>query len=211
MKLYLSSYRLGRDRDALRRLVGHPGRAAIILNALDLCATDRSEALRRETEDLAEIGFVADEIDLRSYFSSPAELRDRLDSYDVAWVVGGNTFVLARAMAQSRFNEAIHERLLNHRIVYAGYSAGVCVIGPDLDGCHLMDDPTGVPDGYLPDVAPRPLGWIPWRIVPHFRSDHPESPLADLAVKHLLDANLPFQVLRDGQAFVLDDEHHSLV
>ena len=211
MKLYLSSYRLGRDRDALRHLVGHSGRAGIVLNALDLYATDRSDALGRERDDLAKIGFEADEIDLRSYFASPTELRSRLESYDIVWVVGGNTFVLARAMAQSHFNDAIHERLLNRRIVYAGYSAGVCVIGPDLDGCHLMDDPHGIPDGYSPEVLPSPLGWIPWRIVPHYRSDHPESPLADLAVNHLLEAGLPFQALRDGQAFVLDGEHDYLV
>jgi dipeptidase E len=113
-------------------------------------------------------------------------------------------------MGQAGFDDAIHERLVNNEIVYAGYSAGACVTGPDLDGCHLMDDPDSLPDGYASGGTPTPLGWIPWRIVPHFRSDHPEAELADLAVKHLIDASLPFQTLRDGQAFVIDGERNFL-
>lgn len=210
MRLYLSSYRLGRDRGALRKLLGRTGRAAIVLNALDLFASDRDKSLTRERDDLASLGFDCDELDLRSYFPAPAELRSRLERYDLIWVVGGNTFVLARAMAQSHFDEAIHERLVGNQIVYAGYSAGVCVTGPDLEGCHLMDDPDGVPDGYDPGVAPIPLGWIPWRIVPHYRSEHAEAPLAELAVRHLIDASLPFQTLRDGQAFIVDGDRNYL-
>ena len=125
--------------------------------------------------------------------------------YDLVFAVGGNTFVLARAMTESGFRAAISEQLVENRIVYGGYSAGACVVGPDLDGCHLIDEPDAVADGYAPEVRPEALGWIPWRIVPHWRSEHEESPLAELAVAHLLEAGLPFQTLRDGQAFIVND------
>jgi dipeptidase E len=95
--------------------------------------------------------------------------------------------------------------------VYAGYSAGVCVTGPDLDGCHLMDEPDLIPVGYSSDESPTTLGWLPWRIVPHWRSDHEEAPLAELAVEHLLATGLPFQTLQDGQVFVIDGDDRFLV
>jgi hypothetical protein len=52
--------------------------------------------------------------------------------------------------------------------------------------------------------SPTPATWIPWRVVPHWRSPHPEAPLAGLAVAHLLDAGLPFHTLRNGRAIVVD-------
>lgn len=210
MRLYLSSYRIGSDRAVLHDLIGGSGRAGIILNALDLFADDRTRHLERERRDLDDLGLDSEEIDLRAYFDASEKLRSHLEDFDLLWVVGGNTFVLARAMIQAGFDDAIHDRLVNNAILYAGYSAGICVTGPDLDGCHLMDDPDGLPDGYATDVKPLPLGWIPWRIVPHFRSDHPEAELADIAVKHLVDSSLPFQTLRDGQAFVIDGEREFL-
>jgi dipeptidase E len=210
MKLYLSSYRLGENPGALRRLVGRPGRAVLVFNALDGYGAERLKNSEREVDDIAALGYKCAELDLREYFEDFEGLRARLQAVDLIWVVGGNTFVLARAMTQSRFGEAISELLALNRIVYAGYSAGVCVIGPDLDGCHLMDDPDVIPDGYSLSAPLTTLGWLPWRIIPHWRSDHDEAPLAERAVEHLLAAGLPLQALRDGQAFVVDDDERFL-
>jgi dipeptidase E len=206
MKLYLSSNRVGANPQALRELVGGAGRAALVLNALDGYGAERPKNLDREASDIAALGFECEELDLREYFRDSSRLRDRLGNVDLVWVVGGNTFVLARAMTESRFGDAIHEAIFGERIVYAGYSAGVCVTGPDLDGCHLMDEPDVVPAGYSRDTEPTTLGWLPWRIIPHWRSDHDEAPLAETAVEHLLEAGLPFQTLKDGQAFVIDGD-----
>jgi len=211
MKLYLSSYKGGSNPTTLKTLVGHPGRAALIFNALDSHDTERLKHIDQEFNEIGSLGFHCDELDLRSYFGNGDGLRARLENYDLVWVVGGNTFVLARAMQQSRFAEAISELLAANNIVYGGYSAGACVTGPDLIGCHLMDEPDVLPSGYQPNVAPNPLGWVPWRIIPHWKSDHPEAPLADLAVECLLESGLPFQTLRDGQAYIVDGDDHRLV
>jgi dipeptidase E len=211
VKLYLSSFRLGSDRGALRDLVGRAGRAALVFNACDVFGDGRLRNLERETEDIASLGFECEELDLRSYFEDFEGLRNRLSTYDLIWVVGGNSFVLARAMTLSRFVQAVSKPLDDGRLVYAGYSAGICVTTPDLEGIHLMDEPDARPDGYPMDVEATTFGWVPWRIVPHWRSQHPEAPLAELAVEHLLYNGLPFRTLRDGQAIVVEGDDSRLV
>jgi dipeptidase E len=211
VKLYLSSYRLGRDREALRDLVGRPGRAGLVFNACDVYGDNRLRILERETEDITSLGFECDELDLRSYFEDFEGLRNRLDTYELIWVTGGNSFVLSRAMTQARFGQAASKALEDGRLVYAGYSAGTCIVAPDLEGIHLMDEADALPDGYPKDVPTTTLGWVPWRIVPHWRSQHPGAPLAELAVEHLLHNGLAFRTLRDGQAIVVEGDESRLV
>jgi dipeptidase E len=88
-------------------------------------------------------------------------------------------------------------------LVYGGYSAGSCVAAPDLEGIHLMDDPAFIPEGYREDVTPQTLHLVPWRIVPHWRSDHPKSVDAEKAVEHLRPSGLDFRTLRDGEALIV--------
>jgi len=107
VKLYLSSYLIGADRNALAELVETPGRAGLVFNALDGFA-DRLRIFARKSEDLSTLGFECEELDLRSYFDDLEGLSDRLSHLQFLWVVGGNTFVLARAMTQSRLGEALH-------------------------------------------------------------------------------------------------------
>jgi dipeptidase E len=209
VKLYLSSYRVGHDAAALRALVGDGHRAGVVMNACDVFGDPR-KVWPREEADLAELGFEATEVDLREHFGDPAGLRDQLSELDLLWVVGGNTFVLARAMDASGF-VASEDLVRSGRLTYAGYSAGVCVTTPGFEGIHLMDEPDAVAAGYPRDARAVTLGWVPWHIVPHWRSDHPESPAASLAVEHLLDAGLPFRTLRDGHAIVVDGDVACLV
>jgi dipeptidase E len=209
VRLYLSSYGLGENPSALSKLAGSAAKTAVMFNARDAYRGERLKYREQEFGALGALGFSCEELDLRSYFGDSDALRTRLADYDLVFAVGGNTFVLARAMTEAGFDAAIREQLDGNRIVYGGYSAGACVVGPDLDGCHLIDEPDAVADGYSGDVRPQTLGWVPWRIVPHWRSEHEESPLAELAVAYLLESGLPFQTLRDGQAFIVnDDEHH---
>lgn len=198
--IYLSSYRVGDNADALRT---YGGRAGIIMNALDVYGDTRMRNWNREASDLERLGYSSEEVDLRAYFDDPDGLVHRLERLDLVWVVGGNSFVLARAMALSRFGHALRPAL-KRGLVYAGYSAGACVAGPDLRGIELIDDPDALPDGYRQETQAWTLQLIPFRIVPHVDSDHPES--ADAArVMDLLDRlGLPYKPLRDGDAIVLE-------
>lgn len=202
MKLYLSSYGIGRLRETL--VTDKPSaRAGIILNALDAFGHSRSRDLKRHVADFTSLGYRAEELDLRHYFEHPDLLPEHLGRLDLVWVVGGNSFVLARAMQQTRFVDALHSRRNDETFTYAGFSAGACVAGPDLRGIELMDEPEILPPEYPPNIEPAGLGLVPYRIVPHWRSDHPETVAAENAVAYLKRMGLEYRSLTDGDVLVL--------
>lgn len=206
MRLFLSSWYL---RDGQRPSVLRPsdgtGRAGIVLNALDEFGSTPDHKIDRERRPLEDLGYACEVLDLRRYFDDPDALRDRVEALDLVWAVGGNSFVLAWAMVQSGFIDTVQTRLVDSAFVYGGYSAGSCVAGPDLAGIDLVDAPTVVPDGYPDDAEPRCMGLVPFRILPHWRSDHPESAAIDRAEAYLSDKGLGYRCLHDGQAFVVTD------
>jgi dipeptidase E len=122
VRLYLSSYRVGDRADVLRGPVAG-ARAGIVLNALDAVGATRDRSLPRETDDLERLGYRCDELDLRRYVDDLAGLTQRLQRLDRVWVVGGNAFVLARAMARAGFREALLNMADRAGFTYAGYSA----------------------------------------------------------------------------------------
>jgi dipeptidase E len=207
MRLLLSSWFLAPDQkpSVLPPSAGR-ARAGIVLNALDDLGASRDRDLARETRTLGAFGYSCEELDLRDYFGATDELHDRLGDLDLVWALGGNAFVLARAMTQSGFGEAVTLQLHDRPdFVYGGYSAGACVAGPDLDGIDLMDDRTVVPDRYSPTVQPLCLNLVPFRIVPHWRSQHRETNAAERAANYLAEAGLAHRRLRDGQVVTVHD------
>ena len=91
--------------------------------------------------ELAALGLQADLLDLRPYFGEPERMTAAIARFDLVWVMGGNGFVLRRAMKQSGFDGVIVELLEGDAIVYGGCAAGAVVAGPTLRGIELMDDP----------------------------------------------------------------------
>ena len=207
MKLFLSSQGIGARPEALAEFVGSGGRCAVVLNAADERTRGRRKLLDRNFGALQAVGFECEDLDLREYFRDFQGLQTRLEGSRLVWVAGGNTFVLAMAMAASRFDEAISPLLRTDSIVYGGYSAGACVVGPDLDGCHLMDDASILPRRYPAGIPATALGWVPFRIIPHWRSEHEESSSAELAFSSLRQSGVQFQALRDGEVVLVDEPY----
>lgn len=202
MNLYLSSFRIGERGDDLRRLAAGR-RIGFIPNALDHVepeARERSNALG--LDEIRDVGLEAESLDLREYFGRTEALRARIDDLGGVWVRGGNTFVLRQAMSLSGFDEILVP-LYESEFLYAGYSAGVCVLAPGLEGLQHVDDPT---------VRPYPGAEVIWEglailedlILPHYRSDHPESPAIDREVEYCTAKGIPFKTLRDGEVLILE-------
>ena len=126
-----------------------------------------------------------------------------MDQLDGLWVVGGNTFILRRAMQQSGLDSILLKRQ-GAQFVYAGYSAGICVMTPTLKGIHLVDDPTIIPEGYSEEIVWDGLNLVPFCIAPHYRSDHPESKLIEKSVAFFIENKIPFIALRDGEVYIRD-------
>ena len=206
MKLYLSSNGLGNEADKLVSMLSENRRAAVIFNALDFSneAERKQAAINREITALNRLGLEAEELDLRRYFGRPELLREEAPAFGLLWVIGGNTFVLRRAMAQSGLDKILAEYRDSDALVYGGYSAGVCVLAPTLRGIHLVDDPYEAPEGYENKVIWDGLSLIDYCIAPHYNSDHPESELINRAVEYFIDNKMLFKALRDGEVIIVD-------
>lgn len=206
MKFYLSSYHLGNEPGRLAGLEAKNKRAAVVQNALDAYPDvgRREIGLRREFADLKAIGLVAEELDLRQFFGKAAELQKYMERFGYVWVAGGNTFVLRRAFRLSGLDSILQKKRNEDDFVYAGYSAGICVLGPTLKGIHLADDPQAMPQGYSGPIIWAGLALIPYCIAPHYRSNHSESTLIEKSVEYFIEQKIPFVALHDGEALVLD-------
>ena len=186
--------------ETLRPTAGQ-GNAAVVFNALDHFGTSRLRT-RIGSSNLWSHSDACRELDLRHYFEVPRNLADALHDVDLLWVVGGNAFVLARAIAQSRLRSTLSEVARRRPFIYAGYSAGACVARPDLTAIDLIDDPTQVPEGYDAGVPFECLGLVAYRVVPHWRSPHPESERATMVANRLGEEGLSFRCLTDGEALI---------
>jgi len=205
MRLYLSSERLGERSGALLGMLEGP-RVAVIANGYDHRTLMARDVYRTEVYDpIAEftaLGLEPQEIDLRAHFGDPDSLRVRLRSYHLVWVIGGNSFILRRAMKLSGFDNVIRDLLAHDAIAYGGYAAGAVVAGPSLRGLELMDDPWEVPEGYDDPLVWSGLGLTPFVVVPHFRSRHPEAAAAEKVVSYMAARKARYRALSDGEVIV---------
>lgn len=207
--MYLSSYRVGYHPEQMAALLGDCDRApavAVIGNALDaLPAPEREAGVDREIEDLVALGLRPVELDLRRYFNTPRKrIASALGRFPLVWVRGGNVFVLRHALASSGADDALTRLLHQDSIVYAGYSAGACVLGPDLRGLEQCDDPEAVRAAYGAPARWDGLGLLDYVIVPHVDSPaHPESEILTSLAREYRARSTAHEGLRDGQAIVI--------
>lgn len=211
MRLYLSSFDVGDCPEELVALAGSGRRAAIIVNALDHRPQARTLWLERQTGKLIALGFIVVELDLRRYFGATDRLRRVLAELDLVWINGGNTFILRRAMKQSGFDGLVKEAVAQDEIVYAGFSAATVIAFESLEGLEITDDPQEVPAGYDPEIVWDGLGFVPFAIAVHYKSDHPESASVDREIAFYEASGIPYRTLRDGEALVVRDGHHKVV
>lgn len=207
MKFYLSSYKLGNKVSELKELIKLTNKkTAYISNALDFSddKARREASEKGDIEELKELGLLPEIVDLRDYFNKKKELGEELSKFDVIWVRGGNVFVLRQAMRLSGFDEILKELKNKANILYGGYSAGVCVLGPTLKGIDIMDDVSLMPYGGKTDVIWDGLDIIDYSIIPHYKSNHPESESAERAVEYMRKNNIPFKTLQDGEVIIIE-------
>lgn len=210
MKLYLSSMMIGDHPDRLLAMSGGNGaRMAVVTNALDYISfEDRLTYAQTKFDPIiyfGDAGFDPSIIDLRHYFGRPSDLQRVLSRYQVVWALGGNSFLLRRAMRANGFDCIIHD-LLEEGLVYSGWSAGACVAGSSLRPIALMDEPEKLAPGY-PNTPPiwEGMGLVPYAVIPHHRSAHPESDAASLATEWAKANGFDHVALRDGEVIVSDD------
>jgi peptidase E len=215
MRLYLSSYRLGAGGEVLQRLLGPRRRVGFVENALDhIPAAERSDYRIHVYDGAAELrslGLDVVELDLRNYFGSESSLRRDVASFDLIWAVGGNAFILRKAMAQSGLDRILRSRLQDDTLAYGGFSAGAVVVGPSLRGIELIDDPDLRVPGYRDAPIWEGVGILDDVIVPHYRSAHKESAMAERLVGRYRRDGTRHLALSDGEVLVIDGTHRAMI
>jgi dipeptidase E len=211
MRMYLSSFRLGDRPDRLLALFDGSGPAdiAVVANAIDAQSEEERQAgVRREIDALTGLGLRPVELDLRDHFDQPGVgVATALARFPAVWVRGGNVFMLRHALARSGADTALTSLLRQDALVYAGYSAGACVLAPSLRGLEHCDDPDVVPDTYGEAVPWTGLGVLDHAIVPHVDSPgHPESEALNMVAARYRAEGVPHRPLRDGQVLVVDGD-----
>ena len=150
MRLYLSSFRVGAHGAELLRMVGAGRRAALAPNAID----DFSDAAR-DVADLSALGF--------SVWICAASRRRR------ATCCGCAAAACSRCAGRSWARGAVLAAIRADAFVYGGYSAGVCVLSPDLRGLEAVDPPGA-------DPLWSGLGLLDRPVVPHVDTGAPGEP-----------------------------------
>ena len=190
MKFYLSSDKIGNKADELKVMIPKNGKIGVVPNALDYVAPkSRKESNEKIMKDLTDLGIKVDLLDLQKYFDKKKQLRNKIDSLAGIWVRGGNTFVLRQAMRLSGLDEIL-KNMNRSDFVYGGYSAGGCVLSPDLRYLQIVDDPTIMPYK-IKEIIWDGLGLINFAFLPHYKSDHPESKDIDKEVEYCKKNKIP--------------------
>lgn len=211
MRLFLSSYGLGNQPQRLADMIEDNKNVAVIANATDFRDIEtRERRVEKEFGALHSLGLEPTEVDLRDYFDGSFTARE-LEGYSMVWVRGGNVFNLRRAMQYSGFDKIITQLIKEGKIIYAGYSAGACVLSPSLRGIEFCDPVADIPEGYKHEVIWEGLNIIPYAIAPHYDSDHPESPMVDDVVKYMEENHIVYKPLKDGEVIVIEGHEEKLL
>ena len=214
MRLYLSSFRMGDHPEHLIALVGEDSRRTVVIaNAMDDAPPDvRRAGVELELAALADLGFDAVELDLRDYFAQQQRLRRELAGVSMARLRGGNVFMLRYALYRSGGDVVLAELLAADALVYAGYSAGPCVLSPSLRGLELVDDADAVTRAYGSRPVWDGLALLTETFVPHYRSPgHPETAAIERVVARYRAEGIAYRTLHDGQVLLVNGPETGIV
>jgi len=206
MRLYLSSFRVGDHPERLLSLLNTDRPVAVIANAMDDAPEDiRLAGVEREHTDLRALGLRTEEVDLRNYFASHDGLAAEFSRFEVAWLRGGNVFMLRYALARSGADQLLTDLLVRDELVYAGYSAGPCILAPSLRGLELCDHAEAVREVHGAPPIWDGLGVLDCAIVPHYESPgHPETEALGKVAELYRSTGVPHRALHDGEVIVID-------
>lgn len=203
MKLYLSSYKIGNKTEELKKWIDeHGNKICLIPNSRDIYPESerKSKGIQADVDELTNFGFDVTIISLKDYFNTKEELQKKLKQFNAFYVIGGNTFALRQAMYLSGFDEYLKTIKGNPNYLYAGYSAGICVLAKDMHGLDVCDAPNINPYGI--DTMWNGLGYFDYIFLPHYKSNHKETKLIDDSVEYCNKNNIRYKTLRDGDVII---------
>lgn len=207
MKLYLSSYGLGNEIEKLKTMIPK-GKIGYIPNALDFSNADverRERHIERDMNSLRELGLEVELLDLKNFFGKKDKLKKKVEDIGAVFVSGGNTFILRQAMKISGLDEILIEMKENNvDFLYAGYSAGGCVLAPSFRNYSIVDNSNDFPYEEIQETIWDGLGLVDFALMPHFESEHPESQDVGKEIELCKKHNIPYKAIRDGEVIIIE-------
>lgn len=131
------------------------------------------------------------------------EVDSVLDTSDIVYVCGGNTFYLLYHMKACNFVSLLSKHL-KKGLIYIGSSAGSIVLCPDINFISPMDDPSVVS---LDDT--QGLSLVDFLFLPHLDHEH-LSNAAKVISENYDDETLLF-ALKDNQAIIVQGKKAFLI
>jgi dipeptidase E len=151
-------------------------------------------------------------LDLRDYFDDEQRLRRELAGVALAWLRGGNVFMLRYALRRSGGDTVSCDLLASDALVYAGYSAGPCVLSPSLQGLEAVYDADALMRIYRAEPVWEGLAVLDRAFVPHYRPPgHPETTALGLVAEKYRAEGVPHRTLQDGQALLISGANVAIV
>lgn len=207
MKLYLASKHL-KHPEELKKLVNKPissVKAFLIVNAFDNYPEDRRQKHITELNNsLSATKYDFKSLDLREFSTEKENLKELLSDAQLLWVSGGNVFYLRYLFEKSGLSVLLADLLVNG-LVYAGDSAGAAVLGPDMHGLDLLDDPREAPE-----LLYRGLGLTSFITLPHWGSERYAEKIEN-SKKELEKYNNEIITISDDQAIIVDGDERKVV
>jgi len=205
MKYYLSSFEIGQEGKKLTSLCPH-GKIGYIPNARDFISINLERRENRNKKDMSllnDLGLMVALIDLRDYFGRQDALRKKLKELGAIFISGGNVFILRQAMKLSGLDIILKELQNDVNFLYAGYSAGGCVLAQSLKGMDIVDS-LDTPYDEQKEIIWEGLEFVDFRFIPHWHSDHPESEDIEKEVEYCKQNNIPYRTLKDGEVLIIE-------
>ena len=202
MLLYMSSQKFGNDTTILKKWINeNDNKIAIIPNALDAKGEDKiRKNLKEDIEILERIGFNVKIIDLKNYFGKYNEIKAELSEYNACCVMGGNVFVLNKAMNLSGFDIFLKKKKNDDGFLYIGYSAGSCVLSENLKQLDIVDEPIKFYDEQ--SVNYKGLGFIDYIFIPHYKSNYHKIEFINNLVEKCMKENIKYKAIQDGEVLI---------
>ena len=137
-------------------------------------------------------------MNLRAYDIN--DIKDRLSSADVIYIVGGAQLVLPKLFKETGFDKLLTE-LAKDKVIL-GTSAGANVLGAQIQDAEYWEDQYGSSKDYLAESS---LGLVDFNILPHYeREDHPRR-IEKILAPLLKDNPFPLYGITDTQAVIHDN------
>lgn len=202
MKLFLASKHLQLP-DKLIELVGKDTskiNAKLIVNAFDNYSDEkRKYHITHLTETLDKTNIKFASIDLRKFNKDNNQLAKEFEGTDLLWISGGNVFYLRYILKESGLDKLVSQ-LIQNGMTYAGDSAGAAILGPDLHGLDLLDNPNEPPE-----LIYNGLGITNFIILPHWGNERYAKDIA--SSKAILEKhNDKVIAISDSQACIVNGQ-----